>query len=90
MDTYGRVFDSAVGPVPAGTSTINPKSCSGWSALPTVGGFGHSCAATTDNAVSCWGANYGDQVSDAPKTLISVAGGRYIYPTQLSTTGLYT
>tara|TARA_B110000285_G_C14811019_1_gene461980 strand:+ start:268 stop:450 length:183 start_codon:yes stop_codon:yes gene_type:complete len=59
MDTYGRVFEAAVGPVLAGTSTINPKSCSGWSALPTVGGFGHSCAATTDNAVSCWGANYG-------------------------------
>ena len=59
MDTYGRVFDAAVGPVPAETNTINPPSCENWKSLPTVAGFGHACAATTSNSVSCWGADYG-------------------------------
>jgi len=32
---------------------------SGWRTLPTVGGFGHMCVATSTNGVSCWGADYG-------------------------------
>ena len=59
MDTYGRVFKKGVGPVPAGTSTISPPSCTGWRTLPTVGGFGHACAAKKPSSVSCWGADYG-------------------------------
>jgi hypothetical protein len=80
IDTWGRVFDKAVGPVEAETNTLNPPSCSAWKALPATAGFGHSCGATTSNSVSCWGADYGKQVSDAPSSLIA---SEYLYPTKL-------
>lgn len=81
VSAYGRVFNKAVGPVPAETSTIDLPYTKGWTSLPTNSGFGHGCAALYKTAdtqeVKCWGADYGGQVSDAPNSIMADA---FIYP----------
>uniref|UniRef100_A0A0G4H7J6 SRCR domain-containing protein n=1 Tax=Chromera velia CCMP2878 TaxID=1169474 RepID=A0A0G4H7J6_9ALVE len=78
MSAYGRVFSRSVGPVPSGTDTTALPSSSGWAAVPTHGGFGHACAVTSGLKMSCWGANYSDQVTDAPSGETANPSGRSV------------
>ena len=89
ITAYGRIFSSSVGPIPAGTSTIGVPSAT-FGTLPTNGGFGHACAAyvqhdaaiTTARAAACWGADYSNQVTNAPSSLVGRAS-TYLYPAAL-------
>ena len=88
VKAYGRVFKSSVGPVEAFTSVKDLPFSSGWTALGVNAGFGHGCASIYSTANSdkaaCWGADYGDQVSNAASSVLDDASA-YFFPSRIGT-----
>jgi len=82
------VFDRDVGPVEAYTSVIDLPYASGWTSLGTNGGFGHACASvyksSSSDQAACWGADYRDQVTNAPTDVLD-DGTAYFYPARIGT-----